>query len=94
MRSWAEQTVQQLLLAQVTPGRNAISISPETLLVELGLDSLALMAFWVSFERQLGISLDASSMQYIQLRTVGDVLTLAAAMVSSSGNHMEPAWKP
>lgn len=69
-----ERRVISLLEAQRAPARRDVALGLDAELVDVGLDSLAMVRFWVSCEEALALSLEDLELDFAALRTVGEVV--------------------
>ncbi len=68
-----EQQLTAILVRQLRLPEDT-SLSPETLLEDVGLDSLGMLSFIAGIERDFGVGI--SDLDYESLRTFGDAVVL------------------
>jgi acyl carrier protein len=74
-----EQRLAAILIQQL-PLPEDTAFSPEMLLEDVGLDSLGMLAFIASLERDFGVSI--SDRDYESLRTFGDAVALIERLLA------------
>lgn len=74
-----EKKVFALLREAASPEGQSVTIAPDVELKQLGLDSMALVMLVVRFEEELNV--DVADAEPGTIRTVGDVLRFARALV-------------